>query len=35
MAKLAFDNSGELYANISADSRLKVWEVASGAASTE
>jgi len=35
MATVAFDSTGESYANITSDSRVKIWDVASGAASHE
>jgi hypothetical protein len=35
MAKLAFDNAGEFYANITGDSRVKMWDVATGSCCNE
>ena len=35
MAKVAFDGAGESYAQISGESRVKIWDVTSGAASHE
>jgi hypothetical protein len=35
MAAVAFDSTGESYAHISGDSRVKIWDVASGACSHE
>jgi WD40 repeat protein len=35
MTTAAFDGAGDSYANITNDSRVKIWDVASGACSHE